>query len=572
MVGRFARATRVAVFLLIMAVAYPSMAFAETPAPSFGIGNPAFQDYYQKRGGLRTFGQPISREFSLLGFRVQLFQRAVLQLMPDGSATTMNLLDAGMMPYDSFNFSAVPAPDPRLIAGAPAANEPDYAARAIDFVRMNAPDEWEGKAVNFAGTFASTVRLADAFPAGNGEPSLLPLLNLEIWGLPTSKPAYDPANHDFVYQRFQRGIMHYDARTGVTQGLLLGDYFKAILIGEGLPADVEAASAGSPFLRQYDPATGTGPLRPAALPASDLAQAFLPGFGDPRYGVVVMGKNSEDPGFVASALATMGAGSWYSFVPSGEVAGKMELVRPGADMADVAERARDHPGRTWIIGNEPNVPGQDDLSPEAYSDLLAKAVGAIRGVDPTALLVGPNVLNWERTCTGCQGMTSGKEWSAAFVADYTRRYGKLPLDVWGAHVYTIDWDHLPMLDAAGDQAQLMATRKWLDGCGLRTPIWLTEFGVIWGYDGMEWQDTGTNWIMKATGRFREDLIGQYLDTIFGWLGRSGIVERWVLYATSPSKEPYASDPAGISLLKPGTVTPTALGEKYRSWASGAALR
>ena len=41
----------------------------------------------------------------------------------------------------------------------------------------------------------------------------------------------DPGNGGFIYQRFQRGIMHFDNATGVTRGILLADYFKGLVVG-----------------------------------------------------------------------------------------------------------------------------------------------------------------------------------------------------------------------------------------------------------------------------------------------------------------------------------------------------
>src|SRR4030081_1659748 len=43
------------------------------PATGYRIGSPAALDYFQHRGGVRTFGYPVSREFPLLGRRVDLF-------------------------------------------------------------------------------------------------------------------------------------------------------------------------------------------------------------------------------------------------------------------------------------------------------------------------------------------------------------------------------------------------------------------------------------------------------------------------------------------------------------------
>jgi hypothetical protein len=43
-----------------------------------------------------------------------------------------------------------------------------------------------------------------------------------VWGLPTSSPAADPHDPNFLYQRFQNGILFYDASAGTTQALPLG--------------------------------------------------------------------------------------------------------------------------------------------------------------------------------------------------------------------------------------------------------------------------------------------------------------------------------------------------------------
>ncbi|MCL4531602.1 MAG: NHL repeat-containing protein, partial [Actinobacteria bacterium] len=231
-------------------------------ATGFRIDNDVFWDYFNKRGGLRTFGYPVSRTFRFQGFTVQFFQRGILQLGPDGTARTLNLLDSGLMPYTRINGSTFPAPDQSLAVAAPVAGTPDYDVRVQEFIRNFAPNQFEGMSVNFFQAFQNTVTLQDAFPGGGGNPSLLPLLNLELWGLPTSRPQRDPNNGNFVYLRFQRGIMHFDATTGATQGLLLGDYLKAIITGQNLPADLAAQAAGSVFYRQYNPSNPNWVDRP----------------------------------------------------------------------------------------------------------------------------------------------------------------------------------------------------------------------------------------------------------------------------------------------------------------------
>ncbi|MGE5620356.1 MAG: hypothetical protein ACM3US_14010, partial [Sphingomonadaceae bacterium] len=243
-------------------------------ATGFRIDNDVFWDYFNKRGGINTFGYPVSRTFTFLGFTTQFFQRAIMQQGPDGAARTMNVLDTGLMPYTRINGSTFPAPDASLTALAPAPGTVDYDLRVQEFIKNNAPNHFEGLNVNFYQAFVNTVRMEDAFPQGGGNPSLLPLLNLELWGVPTSRPQRDPNNSNFVYLRFQRGIMHYDATNGFTQGLLLADYLKAIMTGSGLPSDLDAQARDSIFYRQYNSSKTNWVDRPDLLPATNLAYAF----------------------------------------------------------------------------------------------------------------------------------------------------------------------------------------------------------------------------------------------------------------------------------------------------------
>src|SRR6202040_928772 len=127
----------------------------------------------------------------------------------------------------------------------------------------------DGQPVKFQSTFFNTI---SADVAGTSDPNILDLLALEIWGAPTSPPAYDPTNHNFIYQRFQRGIMHYDRTCGCTQGLLLADYLKALLTGINLPVDLAEQARSSALLR----AAATGGQAPVA---TVFANAFVPGAG-----------------------------------------------------------------------------------------------------------------------------------------------------------------------------------------------------------------------------------------------------------------------------------------------------
>ena len=238
----------------------------------YRIDNDAFWNFFQARGNVRTFGYPVSRTFKLDGFQVQIFQREVMQLQADGGVQTLNLLDAGLMPYTRINGSTFPAPDPTIVAATPTVSDPNYAADIQTFVQNQAPDTFDGQPVNYSTTFYNTVTSEDTPDA---DPALLPGFDLQIWGAPTSAPAYDPNNHNFIYQRFQRGIMHYDQNCTCTQGLLLADYLKSILTGQNLPTDLDQESQSSRFYKQYAPGQPLSIARPAQMPGSDLTNAFV---------------------------------------------------------------------------------------------------------------------------------------------------------------------------------------------------------------------------------------------------------------------------------------------------------
>jgi hypothetical protein len=241
--------------------------FAQT---GFRIDNDTIWDYFNRRGGVNTFGYPVSRTFTLQGFVVQFFQRRIIQLGPNGQARLLNTLDPGLMPYSSFNGAQMPSFDSSLVVTAPS---PSDAAATLGWVSAYAPDSVQGLPVNFYQTFINTVSAATAFPNG-GDPNLLPGLDLELWGIPTSNPQFDPTNHNFVYLRFQRGIMHYDFGCNCTQGILLADTLKAILTGQNLPPDVDQESQGSAFYKQYDPSAASWVHNPSLLPNTDLTNAF----------------------------------------------------------------------------------------------------------------------------------------------------------------------------------------------------------------------------------------------------------------------------------------------------------
>jgi hypothetical protein len=248
------------------------------PETGFCVTNPAFMEYFRVRGGVRIMGYPVSRSFTLEGFEVQFFQRVILQLQGN-IVQRLNVLDPNVMPMTRANQSIFPAPDPSLAAQAPQVGAPDYPRQVVEFVRRVAPDVWSGQPVGFFNLFNTTVPVSIAFPGITPNPDLVTLLNLEIWGLPTSNPAADPGNGGFIYQRFQRGIMHFRAEVPVTEGILVGEYLKAVITYRALPPDLAEEMSASRFRAQYIPGSPGWLARPAELQNTDLNGAFEPGTG-----------------------------------------------------------------------------------------------------------------------------------------------------------------------------------------------------------------------------------------------------------------------------------------------------
>jgi hypothetical protein len=293
------------------------------PETNFCVTNPAFIEYFRVRGGVRIMGYPISRSFTLDGFEVQFFQRVVLQLQ-GGQVQRLNVLDPNVMPMTRANQSVFPAPDPSLAAQAPQVGAPDYARQVVEFVRRVAPDTFNGQQVGFFNLFNTTVPVDIAFAGQTPNPDLVTLLNLEIWGLPTSNPASDPGNGGFIYQRFQRGIMHYRAEVPVTEGILVGEYLKAVIMNQNLPTDLAQDMQGSRFRAQYSPGASGWVARPGELPNSDLTGAFEPGTG-----TVTPPPATPTPAPASTSTATPTPTSTPVAGPSTSIQVDDELIDPG---------------------------------------------------------------------------------------------------------------------------------------------------------------------------------------------------------------------------------------------------
>lgn len=236
----------------------------------YRIDDDAFNTFVSSRGGVAVFGYPVSRTFSLLGCTTQIFQRHVLQRCAGGPVQPLNLLDPGLMPITRLNDAIFPSFDPAVVRLAPSPANPEYTQQLLLVLQATLPNMIELLRVSFYDQFMNTV------PRARGNLAESALMGLEVWGFPTSRAQFDPNNRNFIYQRFQRGIMHFDATTGTVGAILIGDAFKAVITGQHLPPDLASQMEDSRFFRQYCPGRPRSLCRPNALSNTDLTLAFEP--------------------------------------------------------------------------------------------------------------------------------------------------------------------------------------------------------------------------------------------------------------------------------------------------------
>jgi hypothetical protein len=190
----------------------------------YTVSDDAIWTFFNQYGGAATFGEPISREFVLFGMPTQIFQNAALQVQSDGAQVQpMQLTAPSLLTVNQIDGLTVPGADGAVAFVAPTPDQANYTARLQVFLQASVPDSFNGQPVQFLSTFNNQGGAA-------------------VWGLPTSSPKTDPNNPNFAYQRFQNGILFYDAAAGTTQALPLGEYLKAQLTSDSALLKVAATT------------------------------------------------------------------------------------------------------------------------------------------------------------------------------------------------------------------------------------------------------------------------------------------------------------------------------------------
>lgn len=220
----------------------------------------------------------------------------------------------------------------------------------------------------------------------------------------------------------------------------------------------------------------------------------------PAMGVVITGDVNGE------MLQPLGSLWYYGYGFTGEdLPGqhRVFLVQPHYDERALSRVLREHPGSWWILGNEPNDPLQDDLSPSAYAAFYHRVSTWARRVDVTCRLMPAGIAN------------ADWRWAEAFRNSYRLQYGRYPtVSAWNVHNYVLDPAEDP-LDVGRFAAQIESFRVWMTEAGEGDkPLVLSEFGVL----------------SLPEGADSEDVV-RYMRGAVDWLRSSGSVQAWAWFST-----------------------------------------
>jgi hypothetical protein len=158
----------------------------------------------------------------------------------------------------------------------------------------------------------------------------------------------------------------------------------------------------------------------------------------------------------------------------------------------IRRAARANPGALWLIGNEPDVKWQDDVTPERYAAVYGELHEALKAADPTAQVAIGGV---------SQPTPLRLAYLDRVLAAYRAKFGaEMPVDVWNIHAFILreerdSWgvDIPPGMDDVQGQLyeitdhndleifrrQITDFRRWMAERGLRDkPLIITEYGIL----------------------------------------------------------------------------------------------
>jgi len=205
--------------------------------------------------------------------------------------------------------------------------------------------------------------------------------------------------------------------------------------------------------------------------------------------------------------------------------------------------ARANRGRTWLIGNEPDVKWQDDCTPEEYVAAYYAAYHAIKRADPGAQVAFAGLSQ----ITPLRLRYLDRVWEL-----YQQKYGEeMPVDLWNMHAFVLReeanqwgveippgfpdvkqgelWDVADHNNLQLIEGQIRRMRQWMIDHGQREkPLWITEYGIL--------MPPSYGFPPSVVNQFIEDsfdLFNSLTDPALGYSADGQrLVQRWTWFSTN----------------------------------------
>ncbi len=251
-----------------------------------------------------------------------------------------------------------------------------------------------------------------------------------------------------------------------------------------------------------------------------------------------------------------------------------------------------NPGATWLIGNEPDSPLQDNVVPESYAKAYYHLYHLIKSYDPTAQIsagsiVQPTPLRFQyldrvlaayQTQYGQRMPTDSWNIHSYILREITVQDPEAinnggPYDVWGAFVPPGMTETRGLLYSRSDmfsllifRQRLIDFRQWMARNGYRdTPLYITEYGTLFPYppyDDPWFDEFGVELTEARTASFMTDTFNSLLtltDAAVGyWPDGNRLVQRWAWYSLTETR-------LGGNLFDPNTQVRRPLGDVFAAY-------
>ncbi len=135
-----------------------------------------------------------------------------------------------------------------------------------------------------------------------------------------------------------------------------------------------------------------------------------------------------------------------------------------------------HPGKTWVIGNEPDIGSQDGLTTDQYARMFHCYYTFIRPLDATARFA----ICGQAGGSTAAGLAYATNWYQQVLTTYQTLYGtNMPVDVWNVHSYCgpLQIEDPDKIINEFVSPFVLWCHTVQSGAYASCPVWITEFPI-----------------------------------------------------------------------------------------------